>query len=65
VTPEDDGEIDGRARATKDAEGRSDAGYYRTRDSVQLERPSGPKPKVIADRGSRSFGAGLGRRRAL
>jgi hypothetical protein len=24
-----------------------------------------PKPKVSADRGSRSFGAGLGRKRAL
>ena len=62
----DDDEIDGRAiRAAKDAEGRHDAAYYRTRDSTQPERPSGPKPKVTADRGSRSFGAGLGRRRAL
>ena len=62
----DDGEIAGRAiRAAKDAEGRHDAGYYRTRDSVQPERPVNPKPKVTADRGSRSFGAGLGRKRAL
>ena len=62
----DDGEIDGRAiRAARDAEGRHDAGYYRTRGSVQPERPTVPKPKVSADRGSRSFGAGLGRKRAL
>ncbi|MGZ8751219.1 MAG: hypothetical protein ACXWYP_10130, partial [Pseudonocardia sp.] len=62
----DDGEIDGRAiRAAKDAEGRHDAGYYRTRDSVQPDRPQPPKPKVTADRGTRSFGAGLGRKRAL
>jgi hypothetical protein len=62
----DDGEIDGRTiRATKDEQGRHDAGYYRTRDSVQPDRPSGPKPKVTADRGTRSFGAGLGRKRAL
>ena len=60
----EDGEIDGRAiRAAKDSEGRHDAGYYRTRDSVQPERPAPPKPKVTADRGSRSFG--LGRKRAL
>jgi MoxR-like ATPase len=66
VTPADDGEVDGRTiRATKDAEGRHDAEYYRTRDSVQPPRPPGPKPSVTADRGSRSFGAGLGRRRAL
>jgi hypothetical protein len=66
VTPADDGELDGRTvRAAKDAEGRHDAAYYRTRDSVQPERPPGPKPTVTADRGSRSFGAGLGRRRAL
>ena len=40
----DDGEIDGRAvRAAKDAEGRHDAGYYRTRDSVQPDRPTAPE----------------------
>jgi MoxR-like ATPase len=68
VTPADDGELDGRTvRAAKDAEGRHDAAYYRTRNSVQPERPPAPKPTVTADRGSRSFGAGLGlgRRRAL
>ena len=43
------------------AEGRHDAGYYRTRDSVQPERPTKPEPKVSADRGARSSGAGLGR----
>jgi hypothetical protein len=64
--PVDDGDLDGRAiRAAKDSEGRHDAAYYRTRDSVQPERPPNPKPTVTADRGSRSFGAGLGRRRAL
>ena len=62
----DDGEIDGRAiRAAKDAEGRHDAGYDGTRDSLQPERPTAPKPTVTADRGTRSFGAGLGRKRAL
>jgi MoxR-like ATPase len=64
--PVDDGDLDGRSiRAAKDAEGRHDAAYYRTRDSVQPERPPNPKPTVTADRGSRSFGAGLGRKRAL
>ena len=33
--------------------------------TVQPERPTVPKPKVSADRGTRSFGAGLGRKRAL
>ena len=66
VTAADDGEVDGRAiRAAKDEEGRHDAAYYRTRDSTQPERPPGPKPSVTPDRGARSFGAGLGRRRAL
>jgi MoxR-like ATPase len=55
----------GARRAAKDAEGRHDAAYYRTRDSVQPERAPNPKPQVTADRGSRSFGAGLGRKRAL
>ena len=62
----DDGEVDGQAvRAARDAEGRHDGGYYRTRDSAQPDRPVAPPPKVTADRGSRSFGAGLGRKRAL
>ncbi|MFC4947350.1 AAA family ATPase [Pseudonocardia sp. GCM10023141] len=59
-------EVDGRAvRAAKDAEGRHDEAYYRTRDSAQPPVPVTPKPKVTADRGARSFGAGLGRKRAL
>ena len=58
-----DDEIDGRAvRAAKDAEGRHDAGYYRTRDSTQPDREPPPPRKVTADRGSRSF---LGRKRPL
>jgi MoxR-like ATPase len=62
----EDGELDGRTvRAARDAEGRHDAGYYRTRDSVQPERTPPPPVKVTAERGSRSFGAGLGRKRAL
>ena len=59
----DDG-VDGRAvRAAKDAQGRHDAAYYRTRDSSLPEPPPPPQPKVTSDRGSRSFG--LGRKRAL
>ena len=62
----DDGEIDGRAiRAAKDAEGRHDAGYYRTRDSVQPERP--PAPEAEGDGGPRhpQLRRGPGPQRAL
>ena len=59
-------EVDGRAvRAGKDEPGRHDDGYYRTKDPDQpTPEPTAPR-RVTADRGARSFGANLGRRRAL
>ncbi|WP_300007771.1 MoxR family ATPase [Pseudonocardia sp.] len=61
-----DDEVDGRAvRAAKDTPGR----FGNTYGSNPLGGDAGAKavvpPKVPAERGSRSFGAGLGRRRAL
>ena len=61
-----DDEVDGRVvRAAKDTPGR----FGNTYGSNPLGGDSGAKsvtpPKVPAERGSRSFGAGLGRRRAL
>jgi len=61
-----DGEVDGRAvRAAKDTPGR----FGHTYGSNPLGGDTGAAPlkprKVPADRGTRSFGAGLGRKRAL
>jgi hypothetical protein len=60
---EDADEIDGRAvRAAKDTPGR----FGNTYGSNPLGGGEAVKPpKVPAERGSRSFGAGLGRKRAL
>jgi MoxR-like ATPase len=65
--PERDEEgVDGRAvRAGKDEPGRHGPGYYRTKGSSQADTEPGPPRRVTADRGARSFGANLGRRRAL
>ena len=59
-------EVDGRlVRAGKDEPGRHSGDYYRAQDSASPQAPpSGPR-KVSSDRGSRSFNANLGRRRAL
>jgi hypothetical protein len=60
---EDEDEVDGRAvRAAKDTPGR----FGHTYGSNPLGGDNRPAPlKVPAERGSRSFGAGLGRKRAL
>ena len=60
----DEDEVDGRAvRAAKDTPGRFGHTYGRpTRRAAATPVKS---PKVPAERGSRSFGAGLGRKRAL
>ena len=62
----DDDEVDGRAvRSAKDTPGR----FGHTYGSNPLGGDGGAKPvtppKVPAERGARSFGAGLGRKRAL
>ena len=55
-------EVDGRAvRAAKDQAGR----FGHTYGSNPLGVKAPTTPKVPAERGSRSFGAGLGRKRAL
>jgi MoxR-like ATPase len=66
VDDEDSEEVDGRAvRAAKDTPGR----FGHTYGSNPLGGDGGASPvkppKVPAERGTRSFGAGLGRRRAL
>jgi hypothetical protein len=66
VEDDPDDEVDGRAvRAAKDTPGR----FGHTYGSNPLAGDGGAKPitppKVPADRGTRSFGAGLGRKRAL
>ncbi|MCW2720927.1 MAG: hypothetical protein QOG20_3613 [Pseudonocardiales bacterium] len=63
---DDEDEVDGRAvRAAKDTPGR----FGHTYGSNPLGGDGGAKPiappKVPAERGARSFGAGLGRKRAL
>ncbi len=63
---DEDDEVDGRAvRAAKDTPGR----FGHTYGSNPLGGDGGAKPitppKVPAERGTRSFGAGLGRKRAL
>ncbi len=63
---DDDDEVDGKAvRAAKDTPGR----FGHTYGSNPLAGGGGASPikppKVPADRGTRSFGAGLGRKRAL
>lgn len=58
-------EVDGRAvRAAKDTPGRFGHTYGSTLGGGDGPKPVKP-PKVPAERGSRSFGAGLGRKRAL
>jgi hypothetical protein len=60
---EDADEVDGRAvRAAKDTPGRF--GHTYGNNPLGGGEPV-TSPKVPAERGSRSFGAGLGRRRAL
>ena len=63
---EEDGEIDGRAvRAAKDTPGRHGPFYGRPLAPTDDEKPAPAPLKVPAERGQRSFGAGLGRKRAL
>ncbi len=66
VKVEDDSEeIDGRAvRAAKDTPGRHGNTYGSRLKGDDAPPPAAP-PKVPAERGTRSFGAGLGRKRAL
>jgi MoxR-like ATPase len=64
---DEDAEVDGRAvRAAKDTPGRHGDYYGSPLKPAEGEggRPAAPR-RVPAERGARSFGAGLGRRRAL
>jgi len=63
---DDEHEVDGRAiRAGKDRAGRFGHTYGSNPLGVGLGEDAVRTPKVPAERGSRSFGAGLGRKRAL
>ncbi|HEY4004799.1 MAG TPA: MoxR family ATPase [Pseudonocardia sp.] len=62
----EDGEVDGRlVRAGKDEPGRHSEDYYSAQESARPQAPPSPPRKVSSDRGSRSFNANFGRRRAL
>ncbi|MGD9529011.1 MAG: AAA family ATPase, partial [Pseudonocardia sp.] len=65
-TEDEPSEVDGRAiRAAKDQAGRFGHTYGSNPLGVGLGEKAAKAPKVPAERGSRSFGAGLGRKRAL